>query len=320
MLQPYLSARQRTSRTLAVGVNVAASTLSRYCHGERLPDPAFNENLRRFLSGMDLPIPADQYELLTSLHAGAQSASGGLAHQLAAKKQQIRVLEAEQVSLTAANRQLQERLERQTRDFASRQDESDQQLRSAAVLYRETLAELEAARRDLASVRRKQADNLRMLGELGRLRDIEAIAAKQRHALNAAQFLIREQEEDLDRYKAQNAELTREVTTLRRQNVTLLQEREAERRQEREAAERRQEWEGERGAERLARVLMRVEEAPDMVSGWGYPHADGFVPYPGMWDGLVPDRRPFSEKTMGTARRLWRTRQGKQSSGAGDVE
>ncbi|MGW6866476.1 hypothetical protein [Streptomyces sp. NPDC054901] len=315
VLQPYLSARQRTGRILAAGVNVAASTLSRYCHGERLPDPAFNENLQRFLSGMDLPIPADQYELLRSLHAGAQSARGGLAHQLAAKKQQVRALEAEHAALTATNQQLQEQLERQTQDFASRQDASDRQLRSAAVLYRETLAELEAARRDLAAVRRKHADNLRMLGELGRLRDIEALAAKQRHALNAAQLLIREQEEDLDQYRAQNAELTREVTTLQRQNLKLVQEREAESRQEREAAERRQEWEAERREERLARVLLRVEQAPDMVSGWGYPHGSG----PEGWDG-IPTEHPYSERSMGILRRRWHSRQGKQSSGAGGAE
>ncbi|MFD3875110.1 hypothetical protein [Streptomyces sp. NPDC058623] len=133
-----------------------------------------------------------------------------------------------------------------------------------------------------------------MLGELGRLRDIEALAAEQRHALNAAQLLIREQESDLAQCKAQDAELTREVTTLRRQNVNLVQERETERRHEREAAERRRAREEESREERLARVRLRVEQDPDRVSGWGYPHGPASVPYPRMWDGLIPTERPYS--------------------------
>ncbi|AQT70473.1 hypothetical protein [Streptomyces sp. fd1-xmd] len=284
VLEPYLSSRGNTGRQVARGVHVDPSTLSRYRHGERLPPSGFNAALQAFLTSRGLPIPEADYRRLISLHAGAQAASLSPTHQLALRKQEIHELETARTTLAEDNRALQEQLDEHARDLAALQDRTDRELGEAAARYRRTLDALGSVRRRLAQAERER-DGL--LAELERLREVEALAARQERALHAAARLFREQAEDIDTCRQQNAELARQVTTLQQQNLNLLDER------------------TELNRRYAAALSRQAAQAPAKISGWGYPH----IKEPGEEYGLPPDGPPFHNPGVPYApRRGWLAR------------
>ncbi|WP_405812647.1 MULTISPECIES: hypothetical protein [unclassified Streptomyces] len=283
VLERYLSSRGNTGRQVARGVNVDPSTLSRYRHGERLPPSEFNGALQAFLTSQGLPIPAADYQRLTSLHAEAQAASLSLAHQLALRKQEIHELETTQQTLAEDNRALQNQLEERARDLAALQDRTDRELGEAADRYRTTLAELDSVRRRMTQAEQERDD---LLAELERLRPLEALAARQEHALRAAARLFRDQAKDIDKYQQQNEELTRQVTTLQQQNLTLLDEQ------------------TELNRKYVAALSRQAAQSPVKISGWGYPH----IKEPGEEHGLPPDGSPIYPRVPYVPRQGWLAR------------